>query len=236
MRRRKKSKEELEELTRTQVLNLQELERAANYEKKTSKKPAIVLAILGVFSISLGISYPGITNMLSSREIDDTPTVSESREEENTEATEDATTTNSLTLNCSISQPNVAESTVVNTSYSFQFLETGTLTNYVKTMDIAVSAPVAVTPASIVSLDTSLANLMQTPIVGYTLEKTPTASSDPNIVDGYNAKLTVDLAQLNTSTLTPLHTTNSFANVEFSAADTKDVVLQRLVAAGYTCQ
>ena len=49
MGRRKKSNEELEELTRTQVLNLQELEHAAKYEKKTSKKPAAVLAILGVF-------------------------------------------------------------------------------------------------------------------------------------------------------------------------------------------
>lgn len=37
MGRRKKSNEELEELTRTQVLNLQELEHAAKYEKKTSK-------------------------------------------------------------------------------------------------------------------------------------------------------------------------------------------------------
>ena len=55
MGRRKKSNEELEELTRTQVLNLQELEKAAKYEKKTSKKPAAVLAILGVFSISLGL-------------------------------------------------------------------------------------------------------------------------------------------------------------------------------------
>ena len=236
MRHRKKSKEELEELTRTQVLNLQELERAANYEKKTSKKPAIVLAILGVFSISLGISYPGITNMLSSREVDDTPTVSESREEENTEATEDATTTNSLTLNCSISQPNVAESTVVNTSYSFQFLETGTLTNYVKTMDIAVSAPVAVTPASIVSLDTALANLKQTVIAGYTLETTPTASTTPNVVDGYTAKLTVDFASFNSQTLTALHTSNVFANVEFSNQDTKDTITTRLTQQGFTCQ
>ena len=43
MARRRKSKEELEELTRTQVLNLKELEKAANFEKKTSQKPAAIL-------------------------------------------------------------------------------------------------------------------------------------------------------------------------------------------------
>ena len=75
MGRRKKSNEELEELTRTQVLNLQELEKAAKYEKKTSKKPAAVLAILGVFSISLGLCYPSLNNMLSSRGGEDRPVV-----------------------------------------------------------------------------------------------------------------------------------------------------------------
>ena len=78
---RRKSKEELEELTRTQVLNLQELEKAAKFEKKTSRKPAYFLAILGVFSISLGLCYPSITNMLSSRGGEDREVVSEQRQE-----------------------------------------------------------------------------------------------------------------------------------------------------------
>ena len=64
MGRRKKSKQELEELTRTQVLNIQELENAAKYEKRTSKKPAVFFAVLGLLSISLGVSYPGIQSMM----------------------------------------------------------------------------------------------------------------------------------------------------------------------------
>ena len=78
--RHRKSKEELEELTRTQVLNLQELEKAAKYEKRTSKKPAAVLAVIGVFSISLGLCYPSVNNMLSSRSVEDKPVVSEKRQ------------------------------------------------------------------------------------------------------------------------------------------------------------
>ena len=152
MARRRKSKEELEELTRTQVLNLKELEKAAKYEKKTSKKPAAVLAILGVFSISLGLCYPGITNMLSSRDVEEVPTVSEQRQEEDTTASTDASVvTNANVLACTVSQTNPTDATLVTTTYNFQFQDTGLLSNYQKVMNISVSAPVAQTPASIVT-------------------------------------------------------------------------------------
>lgn len=234
MGRRKKSNEELEELTRTQVLNLQELEHAAKYEKKTSKKPAAVLAILGVFSISLGLCYPGLNNMLSSRGGEDRPVVSEQRQEETEE--ESTATVNPLALTCILSQTNPADATLVTTTYSFQFLDTGTLRYYEKVMDISVSTPVTQTPASIVTLDTSLANLVQTPITGYLLEKTPRASTTPNVVDGYNAKLAVDFTQFNPATLTTLHTTNTFANVEFNSQDTRDTISARIISGGYTCE
>ena len=237
MARRRKSKEELEELTRTQVLNLQELEKAANFEKKTSQKPAAIFAILGAISISLGIFYPNITTMLSGREVEDNPSVSEQRQEDApSDVGVNATEVQANSLSCSMSQVNPEDATLVTTTYTFQFQELGTLANYQKTSDIKVSAPVAQTPSSIVTLDTSITNLMQTPIVGYTLEKVPTASTDPTIVDGYTAKLSVDFTTFNPATLTPLHASNTFANVEFVNTDTKDIIQQRLMALGYTCQ
>ncbi|MBO8461298.1 MAG: hypothetical protein IAA85_01025, partial [Firmicutes bacterium] len=147
-----------------------------------------------------------------------------------------ATEVQANSLSCSMSQVNPEDATLVTTTYTFQFQELGTLANYQKTSDIKVSAPVAQTPSSIVTLDTSITNLMQTPIVGYTLEKVPTASTDPTIVDGYTAKLSVDFTTFNPATLTPLHTSNTFANVEFVNTDTKDIIQQRLMALGYTCQ
>ena len=135
-----------------------------------------------------------------------------------------------------MSQTNPADATLVTTTYNFQFLDTGTLRYYEKVMDISVSTPVTQTPASIVTLDTSLANLVQTPITGYLLEKTPRASTTPNVVDGYNAKLAVDFTQFNPATLTTLHTTNTFANVEFNSQDTRDTISARLISGGYTCE
>lgn len=231
MGRRKKSKEELEELTRTQVLNLQELEKAAKYEKKTSRKPAVVLAILGVFSISLGLGYPTVNNMLRSGDVETTP-VQEQRQEEEEVGVVD----NPLSLTCTLSQTNSVDATLVTTTYNFTFLDVGTLSYYEKVMDISVSNPVTTTPSSIVVLDTSLATLVQMPITGYLLEKTPSASTTPNVVDGYQAKLAVDFTQFNPATLTTLHTSNTFANVEFNVQDTKDTISSRLIASGYTCQ
>lgn len=230
--RRRKSKEELEELTRTQVLNLQELEKAATYEKRTSRKPATILAVIGVFSISLGLCYPSVNNMLNSRNVEEKTVVSEQRQD----SVKADSTVNPLSLSCTLSQTNPTDATLVTTTYNFQFLDTGTLKYYEKVMDIAVSTPVTQTPVSIINLDSSLANLVQTPINGYLLEKTPKASTSPNVVDGYTAKLAVDFTQFNPATLTTLHTTNTFANVEFNAQDTKDTISARLISGGYTCQ
>ena len=55
-----------EELTKTQVLNLQELERVAKFERKTSKRPAVLFAIAGILSLTLGLSYNNIMMAIDS--------------------------------------------------------------------------------------------------------------------------------------------------------------------------
>lgn len=51
------------ELQRTQVLNLKEVEAAVRFEKITSKKPAIFVAILGILSILFGTSFQIVTTV-----------------------------------------------------------------------------------------------------------------------------------------------------------------------------
>lgn len=55
----KKKKQATEELVQTQVLNIEEVRRVANYEKKLSKKPAAICAIFGIFMILLGGTSQG---------------------------------------------------------------------------------------------------------------------------------------------------------------------------------
>ena len=44
-----------EQLQQTQVLNFQEVQKAIRFEKITSKKPAILVAVLGIISIIIDI-------------------------------------------------------------------------------------------------------------------------------------------------------------------------------------
>ena len=65
-----------EELTRTQVLNLSDFEQVAKYEKSTSKRPAIFLAILGVICIISGFSYTPIMNIVIEKITPPAPVIS----------------------------------------------------------------------------------------------------------------------------------------------------------------
>ena len=57
-----------EELMKTQVLNLQDVEEAARYEKATSKKPAILVAVIGFFAIFLGTSLPFVNSLMNQKD------------------------------------------------------------------------------------------------------------------------------------------------------------------------
>ena len=59
-----------EQLQRTQVLNFDDFKATARIEKISSKKPAAVLALLGVLLIALGLFFPTIES-LSGEGIDD---------------------------------------------------------------------------------------------------------------------------------------------------------------------
>ncbi len=58
--KRELSKEELQE---TQVLNLQEVKKAIRFEKITSKKPAIFVAVIGILLLVFGTSFQILTVM-----------------------------------------------------------------------------------------------------------------------------------------------------------------------------
>ena len=57
-----------EELQRTQVLNLKDVQEAVKYEKMTSKKPALIIAILGIVSIFMGTTFGVVQNLQAKAE------------------------------------------------------------------------------------------------------------------------------------------------------------------------
>ena len=66
------SKMSAEKLAKTQVLNLNDVEQLATYEKSISKKPAIILGAIGLFAVSVGLIYPKINTLLGQEEKNNT--------------------------------------------------------------------------------------------------------------------------------------------------------------------
>lgn len=72
-----------EELQRTQVLNLEDFRNVARIEKIGSKKPAIIVAIVGVFSILLGTAFPAYQSYSARKEAEKNGEMVSARRDEN---------------------------------------------------------------------------------------------------------------------------------------------------------
>lgn len=72
-----------EELQRTQVLNLEDFRSVARIEKIGSKKPAIIVAMIGVFSILLGTAFPAYQSYSARKEAEKNGEMVSARRDEN---------------------------------------------------------------------------------------------------------------------------------------------------------
>ena len=59
-----------EELQKTQILNLNELQKTIRFEKITSKKPALIVAILGIFLLVFGATFQIATSLNSDKKVE----------------------------------------------------------------------------------------------------------------------------------------------------------------------
>ena len=109
-----------EELQKTLVLNLADFEETARIEKMTSKKPALIVALLGVFSIALGFSFPLVQSFTTRDKIDETKV--ENREEY--EAKEEVVLSNEETVICNFDRM-IADGTHVTSVANITFRNGG---------------------------------------------------------------------------------------------------------------
>ena len=227
--RRRANKKSLD-LTKTQVLNFSEVEEVAKYEKKTSKKPAIVLASIGVFAIMLGLFYPTINSSLK-KDNNNSSTVLESNLRDTKEVSNFA---NSLT--CSYTKTTTEDNTTSVTTFNFKF-DNAKLSSYEKVLNIVSTAPVTtVTPVSMVNVDSVINTVILNPISGYTITRNYQADqTNSNVVVNYTVRADVDLNKLNKNDLTMEYSSNDFLNVPYSLKDNYDVVKQNLEILGYIC-
>lgn len=98
-----------EELQRTQVINLKDLEEVVRIEKKTSKKPAIIIAIIGL-ALLMGGTGTQIAASLKEKKLEERAI--EQRREDSVKKT---------SLTCSQNKLNNADGTDVVYSFRYEF-------------------------------------------------------------------------------------------------------------------
>ena len=226
MTRKEKKQQRLlkEELTRTQVLNLKDLEQIANYEKKTSKKPAIFLAVVGAFLILGGSAYTPIMNMLYREPIVEKVVVSK---KEIPEPVNDAELNAGLI--CAYDVLNGSSGIDMKMVINLHFTE-GKLTSYDKIMDVLPSiGKEAEGMGTINNLLPAYQNYEKNNIPGFTI-KTEARGS------GFETKVVVDLEKLNPSLLHDNYKNDPITRIDFVLNDTKDIALTRSKNLQYTCQ
>ncbi len=208
-----------ENLTKTQVLNLNDVEKSAK-DNKDNKKTVMIIAFVGVFAIVAGLISQFVFS--GSDEEDNKPSKS------NVADKNDKKNQESNTLVCSLEQMGNADGTDTTTSLSFVFNERK-LQNYSKTLAVNPTAGNENGVLAIQYLFTNYKQYETIPINGYTIITEQRGT-------GIQSSVNIDLTVLDKNTLTDAHRQNGFTNVEFNLDEEKEMIKDNLVGLGYSCQ
>ena len=212
-----------EELAKTQVLNLTDVEELAKYERTTSKRPALLFAIAGVLSLVLGFSYSNIMALVDSmptytKNFDAVPVFREP-------------VSHNVILNktsCKYTSPENPDGTIGKVTYNLVFNDLDELQKYTMTLEMD---PIQGNPNGLLSVQTiynAYRALDIIPLEGY---KSTTIYTDT----GMKTIIEVDLTKFNPTTLTDAHNANYFAKVPYTLGTAKELIIQQLTTSNYTC-
>lgn len=202
---------EVVDLSGMQVLNMDDVEQTVMYEKRTSKRPIIMLAIAGLFSIVMGLLYPVIMSALDGPEEEKAPEPVVFR----------------YVLNCNLSVTGNVDGTDSNTAITFNF-ENSELVNYTKTINILPTPGNAMGVSNIQNYFNTFKTYEQNEIPGYTI-------SSETVGTGFNSSVTVDFKKFDTLKLPDDYKANTFTNVNYEKSQTVNEVKEQVILAGYTC-
>ncbi len=207
-----------EELMKTQVLNLKDVEAAIKYEKRTSKKPAIILAFLGFFAILLGTSFPFVNSMLTKKntEVKTTRKI-EKKKILNTESN----------LNCTYSSLNNYDGTDTNLNIQLSF-NNDKLVRVIKNYTINPTEGSPLGPTTIINYINGYQPFLQQTIKGYQI-------TVYQVNSGLVVTSSVDLKNFNLETFPELYKNNIATNVEYLYETDKIAIENDLITKGFSC-
>ncbi len=233
----KNSKMSNDELAKTQVLNLSDVERIASYEKSISKKPAIIIGIIGLVALSIGLFYPKIStfleknsneNIISNRIDDYSNDISNDTNDYNLTNNQLNNQNTTIQLTCTKTQLANPDGTDIYLTYNFTFVN-NYLQSYTKLGIFNKNVSNQLADITIENLYNGYLNLSQALITGYYLQTSKTTS-------GLTVNVNIDLTKLDQLSFPDSHKGNNISNVEFALNETKDNVYNIITQNGFACQ
>ena len=212
-----------EELAKTQVLNLTDVQEIAKFERNTSKRPAALFAFAGVLAIALGFSYPNIMTA-----IDALPsTVEETPEVIKTDNILQQVKFNTTT--CTFSSPHNSNGTAGVAEYNFIFNENDQLQRYTMTLTFDPQPGNANGITAVDNYYNHYKKVDAAPLNGYTAATIYTET-------GMRTIISVDLTKLNKAELVAIHNGTQFSKVTDNLNDNKTAIVQKYTAKNYICK
>ena len=210
-----------EELQRTQVLNLKDVRETARFEKLTSKKPAIILAIIGIICIAFGTSF-GVVQTMNTKKLKDNQKI-QNRKKSN------LVKTSISSINCTATSMNEPDGTgkILNVVLVFKDER---LTSMTKTYSIIPT--VAESPESKATVQNFITALQPylIDITGYKLTVAPETTG--GVITTTEANLEI----LDLNTVPQIHKDNYRFNIPFAKATIKQTALTNMTNLGFKCQ
>lgn len=211
-----------QELQRTQVLNIEEVEKAARYEKISSKKPAIAVAVLGVLFLAFGTTFQVATNLKANNNKVEKRDIAK----ETVEAEEVVNVVESV-MKCSQTSLNNADGT--DTIYTIQYnFEDDKLVGFTKSYMInpTVGNPLGATTVQNYSI---AYQQFMNPTDGYQIGVVPNG-------EGLAVNVVVDYKTLDLTLLNQTQQNHFSTSVDYPLDTEKTKIQTDMIANGLTCE
>lgn len=202
-----------EELQQTQVLNYKEVQKAIRFEKITSKKPAMLIAILGVISLLFGGSLQ-VATILQPK-----PQIQKRDVKQNIEVK------NLLCAKTTLNNPDNTN-TVYNVTYKF---ENDKLVGITKEYNVSAVTGKEEGKKSIEKYITEYKELLNNS-EGYTISIDTTENTAISI------KVVVNLKKFDLTKFNEIQQTKTFTKVDYNRNSTYEDIREDMIAAGFTVE
>jgi len=202
-----------EELQKTQILNLNELEKTIRFEKITSKKPALIVAIIGVLFLVFGTTFQIASSLSGNKKVE------ERRVETKPQVVE-------TSLSCVKTTLNNPDGTDITYNIDYYF-ENDKVTSFIKEYKLT---PIANNPNGEATIKTQL-DTYQTLLSSTSGYQVSTNKQDKDLT----IIVQVDYKSLDLTVIPTKNQENDITKVEYSRNTEVNKIKSDMLAQGFTC-